>query len=75
MNIGRVARVLINKVGHLQIPLGDVMGNIDRFARRQRPVLEVLLPSSRFQYSRAILGQVYGIHSVIDGVERERRGT
>ena len=75
MNVGRVARVLINKLGHLKITLGDVMGNIDRLPRRQRPVLQVLLPSSRFQDSRAILGQVDRIYAVVDGVKCERRGT
>ena len=75
MNIGRITSVLVNKLGHLQISLGHVVGDVDGLPRRQRPVLEIFLPSSRFQDSRAILGQVDGIHSVVDGVERERRGT
>ena len=68
MNIGSITSVLINKVRHLKIPLGDVVRDINSFSRRQRPVLQVLLPSSRFQDSRAILGQVDGIHSVINSI-------
>ena len=75
MNVGRVARVLINKLGHFQIPLGDVVRDVDGLPRRQRPVLQVLLPSSWFQDSRSILGQVDGVYPVVDGVKCERRGT
>ena len=75
MNIGRITSVLTNKLGHLQISLGDVMSNINSFPRRQRPVLQVLLPSTGFEHSRAILGQVDGVDAIVDGVQCERRGT
>ena len=71
MNVGSITSVLVNKVRHLQIALCNVVRDIYGFPRRQRPVLQVLLASSRFQYSRAILGQVDRIHSVVDGVKCE----
>ena len=75
MNIGRITSVLVNKVRHLQIPLGHVVRNIDRFSGRQRPVLEIFLPSSRFQDSRSIFWQVDGVYPVVNRVQSERRGT
>ena len=74
MNVRSITSVFIDKLGHLQIALRDVVRDVDGFSRRQRPVLQVLLPSSWFQDSRAILGQVDGIHSVVDGIQSERRG-
>ena len=71
MNIGRITRVLINKVRHLQISLGHVVRDVDGFARRQRSMLEILLPSSWFEHSRAVLGQVDGVDAVVDGVQCE----
>ena len=68
MNIGSITSVLINKLGHFQIALGHVMGNIDRLPRRQRPVLQILLPSSRFQDSRSVFWQVDGVDAIINSV-------
>ena len=68
MNIGSITSVLINKLGHFQIALGHVMGNIDRLPRRPRPVLQVLLPSSWFQYPRSVFWQVDGVYSVINSI-------
>jgi len=68
MNIGSITSVLIDKVRHLQISLGDVVSHIDGLPRRQRPVLQVLLPSTGFEDARSILGQVDGVHPIVDGV-------
>ena len=74
MNIGSVARVLVHKLGHFEVALRHVMGDVHGLPRRQRPVLQVLLPSSGFEDSRSIFWQMYGVYSVIDRIQCERRG-
>jgi len=55
VHVRRVARVLVDELGHFEVALRHVVSHVYRFPRRQGPVLQVLLPSSGFEDSRPVL--------------------
>ncbi len=54
MNIGSITSVLVDELGHLEVALRHIVSYVHGLPRRQRAVLQVLLPSSGFEDSRSI---------------------